>query len=95
MDGLLAACFAVPHSVLLLPAWLTPVVTLDRAVLVAVWTPSIAVGRVLEDRRLLFFMDDEYRSSMARVPGDPGIPTGPLARVPAAPPPLAAAAASA
>jgi len=94
VDGLLAACFAVPHSVLLLPGLLTPVVTLDRAVLVAVWTPSIAVGSVLEDRRLLFFTGDEYRSSMARAPGDPGMPTGPLARVPAGPPPLAAAAAS-
>jgi len=74
--------------------WLTPVVTLDRAVLVAVWTPSIAVGSVLKDRRLLFFMGDEYRSYMARVPGYPGMPAGPLARVPAGPPPLAAAAAS-
>ena len=73
--------------------WLAPVVTLDRAVLGAVWTVSILVGSTLEDRRLLFFIGDEYRSSRARVPGYPGMPAGPLARVPSAErPPWTAAA---
>lgn len=73
--------------------WLVPVVTLDRAVLVAVWTAYILVGSMLKDRRLLFFLGAEYRSYMARVPGYPGVPAGPLARVPPADrPPLVAAA---
>jgi len=73
--------------------WLAPVVTLDRAVLMAVWTVFILVGSTLKDRRLRFFIGDEYRSYMARVPGYPGMPAGPLARVPSAErPPLAAAA---
>ena len=41
--------------------WLVPVVTLDRAVLIAIWTVYIYVGSVLKDRRLLFYVGDEYR----------------------------------
>jgi hypothetical protein len=33
---------------------------------------------------LLFFLGDEYRVYQARVPGHPGLPAGPLARVPLA-----------
>ncbi|NDC64285.1 MAG: hypothetical protein EBZ59_09960, partial [Planctomycetia bacterium] len=33
--------------------WFVPVVTLDRAVLIAVWSAYISVGSVLKDRRLL------------------------------------------
>ena len=62
--------------------WFTPVVTLDRAVLIAIWTGYIYVGSVLKDRRLAFFIGDPYREYQARVPGYPGIPAGPLARVP-------------
>ncbi len=48
--------------------WLVPVVTLDRAVLIGFWTVSISVGSVLKDRRLLFYVGDEYRREQADVP---------------------------
>ena len=64
--------------------WLVPVVTLDRAVLIGIWTVYIYVGSVLKDRRLLFYVGDEYRRYQADVPGYPGMPGGPLARVPLA-----------
>ena len=64
--------------------WFVPVVTLDRAVLIGVWTVYIYVGSVLKDRRLLFYVGDEYRRYQADVPGYPGISFGPLARVPLA-----------
>ena len=62
--------------------WFVPVVTLDRAVLIAVWTVYIFAGSVLKDRRLLFFIGEEYRSYQSEVPGYPGVPMGPLARIP-------------
>lgn len=61
--------------------WFAPIVTLDRVVLMAVWTAYIFAGSVLKDRRLLHFIGDEYRGYQARVPGYPGIPFGPLARI--------------
>jgi len=64
--------------------WFVPVVTLDRAVLIAVWTVYIFVGSVLKDRRLLFYVGDEYHRYQSLVPGYPGMPFGPLARVPLA-----------
>ncbi|MCX7390691.1 MAG: hypothetical protein NTX02_05820 [Planctomycetia bacterium] len=64
--------------------WFTPIVTLDRLVLIVVWSSYIFLGSVLKDRRLLFFLGDRYRSYQARVPGYPGMPIGPLARVPLA-----------
>ena len=48
--------------------WLVPVVTLDSAVLIGFWTVSISVGSVLKDRRLLFYVGDEYRKEQADVP---------------------------
>jgi uncharacterized membrane protein len=62
--------------------WFTPVMTYDRAVLVAVWTVYIFIGSYLKDRRLLHYMGDAYRRYQARVPGYPGFVVGPLARVP-------------
>lgn len=62
--------------------WLTPVVTLDRLVLIVIWTGYIAIGSVLKDRRLLHFIGDPYRRYQAGVPGYPGMPLGPLARIP-------------
>lgn len=62
--------------------WFTPVITLDRAVLIAIWTAYIFVGSVLKDRRLLHFIGDPYRVYQARVPGYPGWPLGPLGRIP-------------
>ena len=61
--------------------WCVPLVTLDRVVLMVVWSAYIFVGSVLKDRRLLFFIGDEYRGYQSRVPGYPGIPFGPLARI--------------
>lgn len=61
--------------------WFTPVITLDRAVLIAVWSGYIFVGSVLKDRRLLHFLGAAYRDYQARVPGYPGMPFGPLARL--------------
>jgi len=61
--------------------WFVPVITLDRAVLMATWTAYIFVGSVLKDRRLLRFLGPIYRDYQARVPGYPGMPFGPLARV--------------
>ena len=48
--------------------WLVPVVTLDRAVLIGFWKFSISLGSVLKDRRLLFYVGDEYRREQADVP---------------------------
>jgi len=59
--------------------WLVPVATLDRAVLIAVWTVYIYVCSVLKEQRLLFYLGDEYRLHQAEVPGYPGMPFGPLA----------------
>lgn len=62
--------------------WLTPVVTLDRAVLIVLWTVYIGVGSVLKDQRLLFFLGDRYRDYQSRVPGYPVMWYGPLGRIP-------------
>jgi methanethiol S-methyltransferase len=62
--------------------WLTPTMTLDRAVLVAVWTVYIFVGSHLKDRRLVHYVGDPYRHYQARVPGYPLLPFGPLGKVP-------------
>jgi hypothetical protein len=53
---------------LLGPVWLVPVVTLDRAVLIAIVTVSAYVCSVRKDRRLLFYVGDEYRSYRPDVP---------------------------
>jgi protein-S-isoprenylcysteine O-methyltransferase Ste14 len=58
-----------------------PVVTLDRAVLTGILTVFIYVGSVLKERRLLFYVGDEYRSYQSDVPGYTGMPFGPLSLV--------------
>ena len=45
-----------------------PVVTLDRVVLIAILTVSTYVCSVRKDRRLLFYVGDEYRKEQADVP---------------------------
>ena len=65
--------------------WLTPVVTLDRAVLIVIWTAYIFIGSALKDRRLVLLIGQQYREYQSRVPGYPGMPAGPLARVPLMP----------
>lgn len=61
--------------------WLTPVVTLDRAVLIAIWTVYIGVGSWLKDERLAYFLEDRYREYQSRVPGYPLVWFGPLGKV--------------
>ncbi|MFM7035247.1 MAG: methyltransferase family protein [Planctomycetia bacterium] len=61
--------------------WFVPVITIDRAVLMTVWSGYILTGSVLKDRRLLHFLGSSYREYQSRVPGYPGMPFGPLARV--------------
>jgi len=61
--------------------WLTPSMTLDRALLTAVWTVYIFVGSWLKDRRLLHYVGEPYRRYQERVAGYPFIPFGPLGRV--------------
>ena len=61
--------------------WFTPTVTLDRAVLIALWTGYVFVGSWLKDRRLTFFMGAAYREYQSRVPGYPGMLAGPLGRI--------------
>jgi hypothetical protein len=60
--------------------WLTPDMTIDRAVLTAVWTVYILLGSWLKELRLLHFLGDRYREYQSRVPGYPGMSFGPLAR---------------
>ncbi len=62
--------------------WCNPRFTLDRVVLLGVWTVYIFVGSWLKDRRLLRFIGEPYRNYMREVPGYPLMPAGPLARVP-------------
>jgi protein-S-isoprenylcysteine O-methyltransferase Ste14 len=60
--------------------WFTPTMTLDHAILTAVWTFYIYAGSWLKDRRLLKFIGEEYRSYAEQVPGLPLIGFGSLNR---------------
>lgn len=60
--------------------WFTPEMTLDRAVLTALWTVYIFIGSRLKDRRLETYIGDAYRDYQARVPGFFFITIGPLGR---------------
>ena len=62
--------------------WFTPTVTLDRAILIGIWTAYIFIGSWLKDRRLEFFLGESYREYESEVPGYPGMIFGPLGRVP-------------
>ncbi|HEY4233101.1 MAG TPA: hypothetical protein VGM76_06730 [Lacipirellulaceae bacterium] len=62
--------------------WFTPRMTLDHAVLTAMWTAYILVGSCLKDQRLAFYLGDSYRDYCARVPGYPLMFVGPLAKWP-------------
>lgn len=63
--------------------WFTPRMTADHAMLTAVWSVYIAVGSILKDRRLLFYLGDTYRIYMESVSGYPFLRSGPLGRLPA------------
>lgn len=62
--------------------WFTPTVTLDRAILIAIWTSYIFIGSWLKDRRLESFLGAWYRKYESEVPGYPGMILGPLGRLP-------------
>ena len=62
--------------------WLTPTMTIDRAMLTGLWTVYIYVGSCLKDRRLIHYVGDPYREYQSRVRGYPLMLFGPLARVP-------------
>jgi hypothetical protein len=55
--------------------------TLDHAVLTGIWTVYIAVGSVLKDRRIAFYLGEPYLSYMQKVSGYPLVPFGPLAKL--------------
>jgi protein-S-isoprenylcysteine O-methyltransferase Ste14 len=48
--------------------WFTPIVTLDRALLIAIWTAYVFVGSHLKDRRLAKLIGDPYRQYQNAVP---------------------------
>ena len=48
--------------------WLTPDMTIDRALLVAIWTVYIFLGSQLKDRRMRFYLGATYRQYQTQVP---------------------------
>jgi methanethiol S-methyltransferase len=62
--------------------WFTPVMTLDHAILTAVWTVYIYLGSYHKDRRLIRFIGKEYIEYGKRVSGLPGLAFGSLHRFP-------------
>jgi protein-S-isoprenylcysteine O-methyltransferase Ste14 len=60
--------------------WCTPHMTVDRALLVTIWTLYVFVGSYCKERRLIHYLGDTYRQYQAEVPGYPGMLMGPLAR---------------
>jgi methanethiol S-methyltransferase len=51
--------------------WLTPVVTLDRAVLIGLWTVYVGIGSYLKDERLSRLIGEPYRRYRNEVPAYP------------------------
>jgi protein-S-isoprenylcysteine O-methyltransferase Ste14 len=51
--------------------WFTPVMTLDHAILTAVWTLYIYAGSYFKDRRLLKFIGEPYYEYGKRIAGLP------------------------
>jgi protein-S-isoprenylcysteine O-methyltransferase Ste14 len=60
--------------------WFTPRMSLDHAILTAIWSIYIFVGSVLKDQRLSRFIGPLYRNYSEKVPGYPLMFSGPLAR---------------
>ena len=58
--------------------WFTPVMTLDHAILTAVWTLYIYAGSYFKDRRLLKFIGEPYYEYGKRIAGLPIIGFGSL-----------------
>lgn len=51
--------------------WLTPVVTLDRAALIGLWSVYVFVGSALKDKRLAGLIGEPYRQYQSKVPAYP------------------------
>lgn len=62
--------------------WLTPRMSLDHALLTAIWTIYSFYGSCLKDRRLELFIGEPYREYARKVPGYPLVFGGPLGRWP-------------
>lgn len=62
--------------------WFTPRMTVDHALLTAIWTAYVFIGSYLKDLRLTHYLGDTYREYASRVPGYPGIFFGPLSKWP-------------
>jgi protein-S-isoprenylcysteine O-methyltransferase Ste14 len=62
--------------------WFTPTMTLDHALLTAVWTMYIYLGSYFKDQRLLRYIGTPYREYATRVVGLPLIGFGTLRRYP-------------
>jgi methanethiol S-methyltransferase len=60
--------------------WFVPCMTIDRAMLTAVWTVYVFVGSYLKDRRMVHYLGTPYRQYQAEVPGYPLMWVGPLGR---------------
>ena len=58
--------------------WFTPVMTLDHAILTAVWTLYIYAGSYFKDRRLMQFIGSPYYEYGRRISGFPLIGIGSL-----------------
>lgn len=58
--------------------WLSPVMSADRLILIATWTPYVFIGSYLKDERMAYYLGEQYRQYQARVPGFPGLWFGPL-----------------
>lgn len=69
--------------------WFTRHMTYDHIVLTGVWTAYVFLGSYLKDRRLAYYLGDEYKRYASRVAGYPGMFFGPLGKwkPPAASPP--------
>jgi hypothetical protein len=64
--------------------WFSPVMTADRAILVATWTVYVFIGSWLKDERLEHFIGEPYRVYQSQITGYPGMFVGPLGRRPLA-----------
>ena len=61
--------------------WFVPCMTIDRALLTAVWTVYVFVGSYLKDQRMVHYLGMTYRQYQTEVPGYPGMLVGPLGAI--------------
>ena len=55
--------------------WFTPDMTIDRAMLVAIWTAYIFLGSRLKDMRLYHYLGSTYSAYRSRVPAYVPLPS--------------------